>query len=87
MHTHSLLLTASTMPPIDAFDAVYGKDGLDQPGVKMITAAPDVEGVMGCVETLTKRGVTFSIGHSDANLEQAQGAVDRGARMITHLFK
>lgn len=87
MHTSTLLLTASTMPPIAAFDKVYGKDGLDQPGVKMITAAPDVEGVMGCVEDLTRRGVTFSIGHSDADLEQAQGAVDRGARMITHLFK
>lgn len=74
------------MPPIEAFDKVYGAEGLDQPGVKMITAAPDVEGVMACVENLTSRGVTFSIGHSDADLEQAQQAVDRGARMITHLF-
>jgi len=75
------------MPPIDAFNKVYGSEGLDQPGVKMITAAPDVEGVMGCIENLSQRGVTFSIGHSDADLEQAQMAVDRGARMITHLFK
>lgn len=53
----------------------------------MITAAPDVEGVMECVENLVERGVTFSIGHSDASLEVAQAAVDRGANMITHLFK
>ncbi|BEI85191.1 hypothetical protein CcaverHIS002_0505920 [Cutaneotrichosporon cavernicola] len=86
MHTTELLLTANTTPPIDAFDAVYGKDGLDQEGVKMITAAPDVEGVMDCIEPLTKRGVIFSIGHSDANLKQGQQAVARGANMITHLF-
>lgn len=87
MHTTELLLTATTDPAIEAFDNVYGKDGLDQDGVKMITAAPDVEGVMACVEPLTKRGVTFCIGHSDANLEQAQMAVNYGANMITHLFK
>ncbi|KAL1405982.1 N-acetyl-glucosamine-6-phosphate deacetylase [Vanrija albida] len=84
-HNNALLLTASARPPIESFNKVYGP-GLDQPGVKMITAAPDVEGVMECVENLVERGVTFSIGHSDADLEVAQAAVDRGANMITHLF-
>lgn len=86
MHTETLLLQATDSPPIKSFEKVYGL-GLDQDGVKMITAAPDVRGVMECVRPLTERGVTFSIGHSDADLEQAQEAVDRGARMITHLFK
>lgn len=86
MHTETLLLQATDTPPIKSFEKVYG-EGLDQDGVKMITAAPDVKGVMECVEPLTKRGVTFSIGHSDADLEQAQEAVHNGARMITHLFK
>lgn len=85
-HNTEFLLTATTNPPIDSFNQVYG-EGLDQPGVKMITAAPDIAGVMDCIENLTQRGVTFSIGHSDANLGQAQEAVDHGARMITHLFK
>jgi N-acetylglucosamine-6-phosphate deacetylase len=29
----------------------------------MITLAPDVEGIMGCIDGLAKRGVTVSIGH------------------------
>jgi N-acetylglucosamine-6-phosphate deacetylase len=44
-------------------ERVYGKESLDQDGVKMITLAPDVEGVMGCIAGLTDRGVTVSIGH------------------------
>jgi N-acetylglucosamine-6-phosphate deacetylase len=56
-------MTATTSPPIQTFEQVYGAEGLDQEGVKLITLAPDVEGVMGCVEELTRRGVTVSIGH------------------------
>lgn len=32
-------------------------------GVRMITAAPEVDGVMDAIGELTKRGVVFSIGH------------------------
>jgi len=32
-------------------------------GVRIITAAPEVEGVMESVGELTKRGIVFSIGH------------------------
>ena len=56
-------MTAASSPPMQSFEKVYGKEGLDQEGVKMVTLAPDVEGVMGCVEELTRRGVTVSIGH------------------------
>jgi N-acetylglucosamine-6-phosphate deacetylase len=57
-------MTATGTPPIQTFEQVYGAEGLDQEGVKLITLAPDVEGVMDCVEELTRRGVTVSIGHS-----------------------
>ena len=32
-------------------------------GVRMLTAAPEVEGVMGSISGLIKRGIVFSIGH------------------------
>ena len=32
-------------------------------GVRMLTAAPEVEGVMESISELTKRGIVFSIGH------------------------
>ncbi|KGB79057.1 N-acetylglucosamine-6-phosphate deacetylase [Cryptococcus deuterogattii 99/473] len=96
-HSSTLLLTASPTSPIfppgasdtspmKALETVYGKEGLDQQGVKIITLAPDVDGVMDCIEPLTERGVVVSVGHSDASLEQAEEAFDKGARMITHLF-
>lgn len=101
-HSSALLMTAapSSVPssptsptftpiqsPLEVVERVYGKASLDQPGVKLITLAPDVEGVMDCVANLSGRGVTVSIGHSDAALEVAVEAVEKGARMITHLFK
>ncbi|KAK4689142.1 N-acetylglucosamine-6-phosphate deacetylase, partial [Tremellales sp. Uapishka_1] len=85
-HNDTLLLTANSSSPIDSFDEVYGKDGLNQEGVKILTVAPDVFGVMDSLGDLSKRGVVISIGHSDASLEVATEAVEKNARMITHLF-
>lgn len=58
------------------FEEVYGasnlahkEDWLMSPtaeastGVRIITAAPEIEGVMESVKELTDRGVVFSIGH------------------------
>lgn len=56
-------MTANSNPPISTIEKLYGKDGLDQPGVKLITMAPDVEGVLESIPNLAERGVTVSIGH------------------------
>lgn len=32
-------------------------------GVRMITAAPEIDGVMNAISELSKRGVIISIGH------------------------
>lgn len=42
--------------------------------------------MMAHIPELTKRGIIYSIGHSDATYEQAVTATHQGARMITHLF-
>lgn len=73
--------------PIQVIERVYGASCLDQDGIKLITLAPDVEGIMACIPNLAARGVTVSIGHSDASLDVGTEAVEKGARMITHLFK
>ncbi|KAM0786133.1 hypothetical protein ACM66B_006942 [Microbotryomycetes sp. NB124-2] len=83
-HEPSFLLDAAQ--GIQSWEDVYGNHALDQPGVKIITAAPDVAGVMDCIEPATKRGVTFSIGHSNAPVDLATKAIERGARWVTHLF-
>ena len=62
-HSSTLLMTAPGSDPIQTLEKVYGKEGLDQDGVKIITLAPDVEGIMGAIPNLVNRGVTVSIGH------------------------
>ncbi|KAI0392293.1 carbohydrate esterase family 9 protein [Xylariaceae sp. FL0594] len=54
--------------------------------VKMITAAPELGQMTSLIPELTRRGVIYSIGHSEATYEEASAAVGAGATMITHLF-
>jgi N-acetylglucosamine-6-phosphate deacetylase len=35
----------------------------DQVGVRVLTAAPEIDGVLEAVDELTKRGIVYSIGH------------------------
>ncbi|KAF5321216.1 hypothetical protein D9619_001679 [Psilocybe cf. subviscida] len=94
-HTPGYLIVADE--GYNSFEAVYGYDNLADaedwsmgadttPGVRMITAAPEVPGVMNALSEVTKRGIVFSIGHSMATTEIATSAVQHGARLITHLF-
>jgi N-acetylglucosamine-6-phosphate deacetylase len=52
----------------------------------MMTVAPELPGADELIEALLARGVTVSLGHSDATAEQANAAFDRGVRTVTHLF-
>ncbi|KAH7928657.1 carbohydrate esterase family 9 protein [Leucogyrophana mollusca] len=71
----------------DAEDWLMACDiGQETVGVRMITAAPEVEGVMDAITEASKRGICFSIGHSVATTDIASAAVQNGARCITHLF-
>lgn len=73
-HAPPFLLSAPE--GMKSFDNIYGKENLidtedwlmaseDQrdPGVRIITAAPEIDGVMESVGELSKRGIVFSIGH------------------------
>ena len=54
--------------------------------LKMVTLAPELDGVLDAIAQLTAAGVVAAIGHSDATAEQARPAVDAGATVVTHLF-
>ncbi len=54
--------------------------------LKLITLAPELEGAIDAIRTLTARGIVVSIGHTDATYEQTLAAIEAGARMFTHLF-
>jgi N-acetylglucosamine-6-phosphate deacetylase len=76
----------------------HGRDGRRDPDprlldrllaagpVKLMTLAPELPGALELIDALHERGVTVSLGHSDATAPQAHAAFDRGVRTVTHVF-
>jgi N-acetylglucosamine-6-phosphate deacetylase len=54
--------------------------------VGIVTVAPEMDGGLDLVRTLSRAGHIVSIGHSGATYEEARAAVDAGVRHATHLF-
>ncbi|XP_075999283.1 N-acetylglucosamine-6-phosphate deacetylase [Genypterus blacodes] len=54
--------------------------------VAIVTIAPELASSQSVIKELCQRGITVSLGHSVANLCQAEEAVQHGASFITHLF-
>lgn len=54
--------------------------------VTMMTLAPELERAQETIDGLLAKGVTVSLGHTDATAPFAQAAFDQGARTVTHLF-
>ena len=59
---------------------------LDSGRIRMMTLAPELPGAHPLIELLLRRGVTVSLGHTDATAEEANAAFDAGVRTVTHLF-
>ncbi|GAA2284843.1 N-acetylglucosamine-6-phosphate deacetylase [Actinomadura luteofluorescens] len=54
--------------------------------VKLVTLAPERDGALEAIRTLTAAGVLVSVGHSDATAAQVAAAAGAGARKVTHVF-
>ena len=54
--------------------------------LKMMTLAPELPGTPELIAALRRADAVASIGHTDADYEQAEAAVTAGARSVTHLF-
>jgi N-acetylglucosamine-6-phosphate deacetylase len=59
---------------------------LDTGAVRLITVAPEAEGAGELIDECVRRGVTVSVGHTDATYEQVAAAMARGARHMTHTY-
>ncbi len=60
------------------------QDGLRRP-VRVLTMAPEREGVLDLIPHATAQGIVVSIGHTGASLAEVEAAVAAGARLSTHL--
>ena len=68
---------------IDELEELYGLLGCK---LKLVTLAPEVPGSLEAVAWVKERGITVSIGHSDATYEEALAGFVRGITHVTHTF-
>ena len=54
--------------------------------IRVTTIAPDVEGAMECIKKLTDNGIRVSAGHTTADFDTTEKAIDMGATIATHTF-
>lgn len=54
--------------------------------IALITLAPELEGSLTTTRYLTSQGITVSMGHTAAHINEAEQGVKAGATLITHLF-
>lgn len=54
--------------------------------LRLITIAPDNDGSIEFIKYANERGLTVSMGHTDADFETAQAAINAGATQLTHTF-
>lgn len=66
-------------------DQIYAFQKVADGLIKIITFAPEVEGAQETLKAL-KDNIIFSIGHTVATFDEANEAVMRGAKHVTHLY-
>jgi N-acetylglucosamine-6-phosphate deacetylase len=54
--------------------------------LRQLTIAPELPGALDIIERLVQDGVAVGIGHTEASIELARDAFDRGASILTHAF-
>jgi len=57
-----------------------------QGAITMVTIAPELPGAIAAIEYLANEGIIVAIGHSAANADIAQAAIDAGATVVTHFY-
>jgi N-acetylglucosamine-6-phosphate deacetylase len=54
--------------------------------VKIVTIAPELEGSLQLIKTMSNMGIIVALGHSDATYQETERAFHAGAKGITHIF-
>jgi len=70
-------------PSVEVFDRFYEAA---RGHVKLMTIAPELPGAVELIAHARSRGVSISIGHSNATAEETRAAISAGAQNATHTF-
>ena len=54
--------------------------------VRLITVAPEVDGVLALLDAGTEAAIEFAVGHSAASYEQVRLAIEHGLHQVAHVF-
>ncbi len=68
---------------LDELAVLYGLLGEQ---LRLVTLAPEVPGGLEAVDWLVDRGITVSVGHSDASFEETMAGFAHGISHVTHTF-
>lgn len=79
VHPPELLLE----PSIELFERLCQAGGGH---VTTMTIAPEIQGAPEVIRYASERNITVSLGHSDADTEQARSGIEAGATHATHTF-
>jgi N-acetylglucosamine-6-phosphate deacetylase len=71
---------------LKVLSSVYGPIEWNAGEARIVTIAPELPGALQAVTALAQCGVVASIGHTSADIIQADRALSHGASMVTHLF-
>ena len=70
-------------PDIGVFDSYNEASGN---AIKIVTVAPETEGMPAFIRHLKDKGIIASIGHTSAKERDVAAAIEHGARHVTHTF-
>lgn len=66
-------------------EQMYGKENVAK-NIAIITAAPEVEGVLDVIQEMKTAGIVYSVGHTTADFETTFHAIEQGCTMVTHMY-
>lgn len=70
------------LPKAEEYNAILDAT----PHIIRWSIACELEGALEMGDALARKGISVSIGHSDATTEQAEIAIDHGYKSVTHLY-
>lgn len=70
------------LPDWDEFMRLYEASGKN---IVQVTLAPEMEGALDFITRCTQAGIVIALGHHNADMKTVTAAIDRGAKIATHL--